>query len=53
MSRTAKPGSNKITPQAAKPQALTWKERILPEDYDQLKSVFDLFDEDHSGLIDP
>ena len=32
---------------------LTWKDKLLPQDYEQLKSVFDLFDEDHSGTIDP
>lgn len=25
----------------------------MPEEYEQLRNVFDLFDEDHSGLIDP
>ena len=32
---------------------LTWKDKLLPQDYEQLKSVFDLFDQDHSGTIDP
>lgn len=52
MSRPQKQSNTKITPQA-KPQQPTWKDRILPEDIEQLKGVFDLFDEDHSGLIDP
>ena len=32
---------------------MTWKDKLLPQDYEHLKGVFDLFDEDHSGLIDP
>lgn len=30
-----------------------WKDRISPEDYEQLRDVFHLFDEDGSGIIDP
>ncbi len=30
-----------------------WRDRISPEDYEQLRDVFLLFDEDGSGIIDP
>ena len=33
--------------------SLSWKERIHPEDYEQLKTTFELFDADRSGFIDP
>lgn len=53
MSRATKPvTAAKPTPPGKTP-ALTWKEKLLPEEYEQLKHVFELFDEDHSGLIDP
>lgn len=50
MSR-AKPAttSSKVTP---KPSS-NWKDRILPEDYEELKNTFEVFDEDGSGTIDP
>ena len=52
MSRTAKPAAQPT--QAAKPAAtLSWKDRIPAEDYEELKSTFDIFDEDGSGSIDP
>lgn len=54
MSRTQKIVTNaKSTGSTPKLQPATWKEKLMPEEYDQLKNVFDLFDEDHSGLIDP
>jgi Ca2+-binding EF-hand superfamily protein len=31
----------------------TWKDRISPEDYEHLRDVYLLFDEDGSGTIDP
>lgn len=34
-------------------QPVNWKDRLLPEEYEQLRNVFELFDEDHSGTIDP
>jgi Ca2+-binding EF-hand superfamily protein len=44
----------KSTPfSASKNQVLGWKDKLLPEEYEQLKNVFELFDEDHSGVIDP
>lgn len=36
-----------------KPVPTLWKERLATEDYDELKSTFDVFDEDQSGTIDP
>lgn len=33
--------------------APTWKDKLFPEDYENLKATFDLFDDDHSGYIDP
>lgn len=30
-----------------------WKDRVPHEDYEQLRDVFLLFDEDGSGIIDP
>jgi Ca2+-binding EF-hand superfamily protein len=30
-----------------------WKDRVSHEDYEQLRDVFLLFDEDGSGIIDP
>ena len=35
------------------PKATSWKDRLFPEDYENLKATFDLFDDDHSGTIDP
>ena len=52
MSRTQKNSNNKPS-SSGKTQPLTWKDKLLPADYEHLKSVFDLFDEDHSGFIDP
>ncbi len=34
-------------------QAVSWKDRIHPQDYELLKNTFQLFDEDQSGFIDP
>ncbi len=53
MSRIQKNSNNKSNTPSNKVQPLTWKDKLLPQDYEHLKSVFDLFDEDHSGLIDP
>jgi Ca2+-binding EF-hand superfamily protein len=30
-----------------------WKDRLLAQDYEELKSTFEVFDEDGSGTIDP
>lgn len=38
----------------SKPSAqLSLKEKLHVEDYEHLRATFDLFDEDHSGFIDP
>ena len=52
MSRTIKAVTKAVQPQV-KQGKLTWKERLFPEEYDQLKNIFSLFDEDNSGFIDP
>lgn len=50
MSRTAKAQPA----QPAKPAAQqSWKDRLTTEDYEELKSTFEVFDEDGSGTIDP
>lgn len=50
MSRTAKAQPA----QPAKPAAqVSWKDRLTTEDYEDLKSTFEVFDEDGSGTIDP
>lgn len=55
MSRTAKPATNVTTKPSTniKNNALTSKDRLHPEQYEQLRNTFDLFDQDHSGTIDP
>lgn len=50
MSRTAK--AQPAQPAKPTPQ-LSWKDRLLAEDYEDLKQTFDIFDEDGSGTIDP
>jgi len=32
---------------------VAWKDRISPQDYEQLRDVFLTFDDDGSGTIDP
>lgn len=49
---------SKTQPVAAKgpaqvPAKLSWKDRLSESDYNELKATFDLFDDDHSGSIDP
>lgn len=56
MSRTVNTKSTtavKPTPAATKTATLSSKERLHPEEYEQLKNTFDLFDQDQSGTIDP
>ena len=36
-----------------KPASSAWKDRLDPADYEELKITFEVFDEDHSGSIDP
>lgn len=47
---TALKGSNV---KAKKDVPTAWRDRISPEDYEQLRDVFLVFDEDGSGIIDP
>lgn len=51
MSRTAKP--QPAAPAKPQPAQLSWKDRLAPEDYEDLKQTFEVFDEDGSGTIDP
>ena len=37
----------------AKPALVAWKDRLDPEDYEDLRQTFLVFDEDGSGTIDP
>lgn len=38
---------------AKKEVPTAWKDRVSPEDYEHLRDVFLVFDEDGSGTIDP
>ncbi len=56
MSRSAKQPAQPAKPttsSAKTPLNQSWKDRLHPEDYEQLKATFDLFDIDRSGTIDP
>ncbi len=55
MSRVSKPSASTVKPAtvSGKAKPTSWKERLYPEDMDELKSTFDTFDEDGSGTIDP
>jgi Ca2+-binding EF-hand superfamily protein len=48
MSR-AKPATSS---KASKPVPTNWKDRLDPADYEELKTTFEVFDEDGSGTID-
>ncbi len=51
MSRASK---TQQPPTPTKPAAsLSWKDRLNAEDYEELKTTFEVFDEDGSGSIDP
>lgn len=50
MSRTSK---NQPAAKANTPAPTAWKDRLDPEDYEELKTTFEVFDEDGSGSIDP
>lgn len=52
MSRSSKPAASNAKP-ATKAPPSSWKDRLVPEDYDELKQTFEVFDEDGSGTIDP
>ena len=53
MSRAKQSVPVKSTTSSTKGPALSWKEKLHPEDYEQLRATFDLFDSDGSGYIDP
>jgi Ca2+-binding EF-hand superfamily protein len=55
MSRAKQPNAPKAATSSGKGTAasLSWKERIHPEDYEQLRTTFEQFDIDKSGFIDP
>jgi Ca2+-binding EF-hand superfamily protein len=42
-----------VTTSAKTSASSTWKDRLHPDDYEQLKTTFEVFDIDHSGTIDP
>ncbi len=46
MSRVQKGSKSKLT-------LNSWAERLHPDDYEELRNTFDVFDDDHSGFIDP
>jgi Ca2+-binding EF-hand superfamily protein len=50
MSAKNKPVPNKPS---TKSQVLPARERLTPQEVEELKATFDLFDEDGSGTIDP
>jgi centrin-1 len=55
MSRTTKTAVSTAKPVTTsnKTKPTSWKDRLTSEDWDELKSTFDIFDEDQSGTIDP
>lgn len=58
MSRASKPAASAAKPatssgKASKPVPTQWKDRLAPEDWDELVNTFQVFDEDNSGTIDP
>lgn len=50
MSRAKVPTSS--SQNKSKVTVASWKDRLDPEDYEELKNTFDVFDEDGSGSID-
>jgi Ca2+-binding EF-hand superfamily protein len=52
MSRSSKPAASNVKQPARAPPS-NWRDRLAPEDYDELKQTFEVFDEDGSGTIDP
>ncbi len=49
MSRANKPVTSS---KASKPVPTNWKDRLDPVDYEELRTTFEVFDEDGSGSID-
>ena len=54
MSRARQPANpaKSATTSGKGASGLTWKEKLHPDDYENLKNTFDTFDADHSGFID-
>ena len=55
MSRAQKTAASTAIPatSSGKVKPTSWKDRLTAEDYEELKSTFEIFDEDQSGTIDP
>lgn len=55
MSRVTKQSASTVKPSttSGKAKPTSWKDRLAPEDWEELKGTFDIFDEDASGTIDP
>lgn len=55
MSRATKQSASTVKPatNSGKAKPTSWKDRLAAEDWEELKSTFDIFDEDASGTIDP
>lgn len=58
MSRASKPAASGAKPSTnsgkqSRPAPTQWRDRLTPEDYEELKTTFEVFDEDGSGTIDP
>jgi Ca2+-binding EF-hand superfamily protein len=51
--RTSQSSIKGSNTKAKKEVPTAWRDRISPEDYESLRDVFLLFDEDGSGTIDP
>ena len=58
MSRASRPAASGAKPvtnsgKQSRPAPTQWRDRLTPEDYEELKTTFEVFDEDGSGTIDP
>lgn len=55
MSRASKPAASGAKPATNSGKAVPtqWKDRLAPEDWEELVNTFQVFDEDNSGTIDP
>ena len=51
--KQATSSSKVVTSSKATTSSSNWKDRLTTEDYEELRNTFDVFDEDHSGTIDP
>jgi Ca2+-binding EF-hand superfamily protein len=52
MSRSSKPAASNVKNTPSKSTPSQWRDRLAPEDYEELKNTFEVFDEDNSGTID-